>query len=105
MRFLSGDRGVGLLLVAQRLIDAANQLVGVLSMAFFPYISNLAATRRDQALALFRRATGDVIPFGLLALGIFAFAPLAIRILVGDSMRPRYRCFRMRVNAGDHRPQ
>jgi PST family polysaccharide transporter len=84
LRFLSGDRGVGLLLVAQRLIDAANSVAIVLSISMFPYISNLAATRRKDAMALFRRAERLIaIPFSLLSLGIFALAPLGIRILVG----------------------
>jgi len=84
LRFLSGDRGVGMLLIAQRIIDAAKALVLALSEAFFPYISHLSATKRSQALDLFRRAERALaLPFGALSLALFALAPLAIRFAGG----------------------
>jgi O-antigen/teichoic acid export membrane protein len=84
LRFLSGDRGVGMLLIAQRIIDAAKALVLALSEAFFPYISHLSATKRGEAIALFRRAERALaLPFGALSLGLFALAPLAIRFAGG----------------------
>jgi PST family polysaccharide transporter len=85
LRFLSGDRGVALILVAQRIIEAAKALVIALSEACFPYISHTAATSRSEAMRLFRRAEQILaIPFGVLSLGLFLFAPLGIGLAAGN---------------------
>ena len=85
LRFLSGDRGVALILVAQRLIEAAKALVIALSEALFPYISHTAVTSRSSAMKLFRRAEQIlVIPFGILSSGLLILAPLAIALAAGN---------------------
>ena len=84
LRFLSGDRGVALILVAQRIIDAAKALVIALSEAVFPYISHTAATNRSSAIRLFRRAERILaLPFGILSSGLLLLAPLAISLAAG----------------------
>lgn len=84
LRFLAGDKAVGLLAVAQRIVDAADGVVLAVSMALFPHISNLAEKRRGEAVAVLERAIRlAAIPSGLITAGILLLAPYGVHLLSG----------------------
>jgi PST family polysaccharide transporter len=82
--FFGGNRAVGLLLAAQRLLDVTKALVIASSEALFPHISRLSASSRSEVVGFFRKYTLRLtIPFAGVSLALLTLAPLAIRIVAG----------------------
>lgn len=82
--FLGGNRQVGLLLVAQRLLEVTKALVIATSEALFPHISHLSSLRRADAVEFFRKHTVKLtLPFAFVSLALLTLAPLAIHLVAG----------------------
>jgi polysaccharide transporter, PST family len=87
--FRSGAKGVAYFSAAFRLVVAVRMLVSPLVTAIYPHISHLAVNSREDAIRFLRKHTWKLTaPFFLASAGLFAGAPLIIRILYSSKYQP-----------------
>jgi PST family polysaccharide transporter len=80
---------VGYLAAAQRIIAAFRALVGPLSTAIYPHVSE-KASRSEPEAAHFIRKYAPILtaPFAAAGIAMLIGAPLATRLLLGDTGKP-----------------
>ncbi len=94
---LQTNEQVGYYTAAQKLMLIATGVINMpLAQAFYPYIGKSFGENRDQGIKAVHKMLPLVVFFtGLAGIGMFIFAPLAIRILYGEAFLSSIPIFRI----------
>jgi PST family polysaccharide transporter len=87
---------VGFLNAASRLVIASRALVNPVAGAVYPHMSRLAVLSPVEAVRfLKRRLLWTAAPFLIISLGMFFFAPIAVKILYSDKFHESITLLRL----------
>jgi polysaccharide transporter, PST family len=86
---LAPAREVSYFGAGERIVRAASLLLGPLSQALYPRVSNLVAHDRQRASALIRRSLLPFVGLGVvMGVGLIVLAPLLTRVVFGPEYAP-----------------
>jgi polysaccharide transporter, PST family len=86
---LATPRDVSFFGAGERIVRAASLLLGPLSQALYPRVSNLVAHDRERAGELIRRSLAPFVTLGVvMGVLLMVFAPLLTRVVFGPEYAP-----------------